>query len=98
MKQFLEAIKTEIKQQQVKYGYTDVHTLTEHIWRTYTEENPISNDKLCLLEAKMDPILDSIPIAESDKLFLIFWEFCEEYGRAAFLDGFRVGARLMMEI
>ena len=98
MKQFIEAIKTELKQQQIKYGYTDVHTLMEYLWRTYTEENPISNDKLRTLEEKMDPILDSLPNADSDKLFLTFWEFCQEYERAAFLDGFRVGARLMMEL
>ena len=98
MKQLLEMIKVELKQQRIKYGYTDVHTLMEHLWRTYTEENPISNDKLRKLEAEIDPILDSLPIKDSDKLFLIFWEFCQEYERAAFLDGFRVGARLMMEL
>jgi hypothetical protein len=97
MQQFLEAIKTELKQQQIKYGYTDVHTLMEHIWRTYTEENPISNEKLRTLEGRMDPILNSLPNADSDKLFLIFWEFCQEYERAAFLDGFRLGIRLMIE-
>lgn len=98
MKQFLEAIKTELNQQQIKYAYTDVHTLMEHIWRTYTEENPISNEKLRTLEESMGPILNSLPIADSDKLFLIFWEFCQEYEHEAFLDGFQLGARLMIEI
>ena len=98
MDEFLEAIKTELKQQQIKYGYTDVHSLTEHIWRSYTEDNPISNDRLCELNRRMDPILNSIPIAASDTLFLLFWEFCQEYERAAFLEGFRLGARLMAEI
>ena len=98
MDQLLVAIKAELKRHQIKYGYTDVHSLTEHIWRSYTEDNPISNDKLCELNKRMDPILNSIPIAASDKLFLLFWEFCQEYERAAFLEGFRIGSRLMVEI
>ena len=98
MSHLLETIKTELNQQQIKYTYTDVHTLMEHIWRTYTEENPISNDRLKELNERMDPILNSIPIANSDELFLIFCEFCSEYERAAFLEGIRIGARLMMEL
>ena len=94
MDQLIDAIKAELKQQQIKYGYTDVHSLIEHIWRSYTEDNPISNDRLCQLNNRMDPILNSIPIAAADKLFLLFWEFCQEYERAAFLEGFRLGARL----
>ena len=46
----------------------------------------------------MDPILYSFPIAASDRLFLLFWEFCQEYERAAFLEGFRLGTRLLVEI
>ena len=98
MEQILEAIKADLKQQQVRSGYTDVHSLMEHIWRSYTEDNPISNDRLSRLNARMDPILNSISIADSDKLFLLFWEFCQEYERAAFLEGFRIGAKLMTEI
>ena len=98
MDRLLDAIKTELKQQRIKYGYTDVHSLMEHIWRSYTEDNPISNDRLCELNRRMDPILNSIPIADSDKLFLLFWEFCQEYERAAFLEGFRIASRLMVEI
>ena len=40
--QLLDAIKAELKQQRIKYGYTDVHSLIEHIWRSYTEDNPIN--------------------------------------------------------
>lgn len=98
MQQLLDAVKAELTRQRLKYGYTDVHSLTEQLWRGYTEDNPVSNDTLHAPETKMNPIWDSIPIAASDRLFLLFWEFCQEYERAAFLEGFRLGARLMVEI
>ncbi len=98
MNQLLDAIKAELKQQPIKYDYKDIHTLMEYIWRSHIENNPIDNGRLRELNEKMDPILSSVPVADSDTLFFTFWKFCEEYGRESFLEGFCIGARLMLEL
>lgn len=98
MHKYIYEIKEHLRQQQIQYDHSDIHTLLEQIWRTYTESNPISNNRLQELNERMGPYFDSLSIEDSDNLFSLFCDFCAEYERVSFLEGIRIGARMMIEI
>lgn len=98
MNKYLEIIKTHLAEHTVKYVYPDAHTLLEHLWYSYTESNPISSERLRELNAKLDPVLRSLPLKDTDMLFGTFCDISDEYERASFLEGMRVGARLVLEL
>lgn len=98
MNQYLEMIKTHLAEQTPNYVYSDAHTLLEHLWRSYTQRNPISNERLRKLNAKLTPVLDSLSLKDSDTLFGIFCDICDEYEKESFLEGVRIGARQEQEL
>ena len=91
----LRAYVTEIKR---SYGDKDIHLLLEMLSRTYCEYNPIDNDAIQNSFHDLESCLEHLPSRENDQVFDRVCALCVEYEKAAFLEGMRVGAQLVMEL
>lgn len=98
MNPYIRSLNDWLAQQQPDYGYPGAHTLLQHLWCSYTECNPIENEKTDTLFSAMDPIFESLPIRASSFLFDKICALLGEYGQSAFLSGIQVGMRLNEEL
>lgn len=79
------------------YGDPDIHSLLEHLWRSYTDYDPINNEKIKNFFLSLEPIFEVLPPNDSDRLCDTVVSLCLEHERLAFLEGLRVGSQLMLE-
>lgn len=86
------------QQEQPNYGCTDIHTLLQLLWYSYTEYNPIENDRTDALFSSMRPVFDMLPLRAEDHLVYKICELMNEYGQSAFLTGIQIGVRLCKEL
>ena len=98
MSKYTEALHHYLTQPPPNYGDRDLHSLTEFLWRIYTELNPIDNDTIQSGFQKLDPYFKTMPTHEANRLFCIICSICSEQERLAFLEGMRVGVLLMDEL
>lgn len=78
----------------------DVDTLLEMIYFHYTEYNPVENDQLreCF-EGLITRIHNlHVPEDEENQYIDLISAVCSEYERVAYMEGIKVGMRLVMEV
>ena len=98
MKSYTQAIKAYLSSHEPDYGDANIHSLLELLYRSYTEYNPIDSDTIRARFSSLEPVMEKLPLAESDAVFYTFCQICIETERLAFLEGLRVGLRLKEEI
>lgn len=95
---YTDLIRNYLTDHAPNYGDTDIHSLLEHLWRSYTEYNPVDSDTICAQLRTLEPIFEALPFEKSNELFNIVFTLCAAYERSAFLEGLHVGARLILEL
>ena len=90
------------------YDYLDTHPVSCHegdfesilemLHRTYTESNPISNEKIRQGFQQVSHLLERLTNEESDTVFYTVCDICLEYEQLAFSHSLTVGMHLMTEI
>ena len=98
MKPYIEKLKEYLAQNEPRYPYQDMQTLIETLYIFYTELNPVDSPELQHRWKLLHPFLDSLPPKEQTELFDNISGVCIEQEHAAFLEGFRAGARLVVEL
>ena len=98
MHPYIERLKEELDKDPPSYGYKDANSLLEMLYTWYVEWNPINSEEIrtgfleleavfcCCCEGKTDDVLD------------IITRLCQNHERVAFLEGLRVGVRLVQEL
>lgn len=82
------------KQPPVSYG--DANTILDALFWLYTEHNSLDCEKIKVQFTKLREHL-KLPPQEYDEVFYIVSDLCVLHGRAAFMEGVRLGMRLMQE-
>lgn len=98
MTPYTQAIADYLSSHEPDYGDSNIHSLLEMLYRCYTEYNPIDNAVIRQQFSSLEPIMEKLPLTESDEVFYTFCRICIETERLAFLEGLRVGLRLEAEI
>lgn len=95
MNAYMAAFIEYVKEHPLKYADVDVDSLLEMFYECYCEYNPMETDRIRALFREMD---ETLPGGLQDDLFGLVSGLCAEQGRAAFLEGFRVGGPWVMEL
>lgn len=95
---YMEQIKTYLAERTPDYGYPDAHSLLEHIWCSYTQSNPVENEKIKEMFQELESVLEVLPSEQSEMVFDQLTDICAEYEHSAFLEGLHVGVRLSVEL
>jgi len=98
MNKYMQSIKAYLAEREPNYGYYEAHSLLELLWCSYTQSNPVENEKLKMLFDELEPLFASLSAEDSDLLFSKISDICMEYEHAAFLEGLHVGIRLVVEL
>lgn len=77
---------------------TESRPLLEILWYHHTIRHPVSSEAIDSGFAEMEPLLKPLSQKRKCRMYRLITELCVEHERAAFMEGIRVGGRLMMEI
>lgn len=95
----VSSVKSYLLEHPAKYC-GKVESLLEMIYFRSTEYNPVENDRVrvCFrnLESRIHEL--NLPEGNENKLMDLIGRVCGEYERRAYIEGIKVGARLMMEL
>lgn len=70
----------------------------ELLYNAYREENRPEPENIRLHFAELNAILEKLPLEEMDVVWYRVCELCVAHEKTAFLDGVRIGARLVNEL
>lgn len=72
--------------------------LLEMMWQSYTMHHPIESNKINENFEEVELLLE--PLSRKRKLHILrlVTDLCVEHERAAFIEGIRVGGRLLLEL
>ncbi len=95
----LREVECYLQEHPAKYGGM-VDSMIEFIYMNYTEFNPVEDDRVKQLDAQLYKrfmaLTGSVDAAE--ELMNLVSNICSEYERVSYMEGIRVGARLVMEL
>lgn len=98
MRNYSKAINLYLASQSPNYALTELRTLLEHLWHSYSTHNPIDSGVIRQAFASMEPIFDSLSFQASNALLENIAALCTEYEKVSFLEGLHVGIRLASEL
>ncbi len=75
-----------------------VESLSDFLWQYYIEYHPVTDTQVKHNELALEPFFRDLSMEASDDLFGLISDLCVSYQRAAFLDGVRLGIRLLQEL
>ncbi len=84
----------------MRNGCNQMDTLLEVIYQAYTEFNSVETPEFKRIVNPLDQTLRSLMETdeEADEYMNIVFELCAAYERQSFIEGLKVGARLVMEL
>lgn len=94
----ISVLKSYLSPHQPNYGRSDIHSLLEMLWDSYTMYNPIDNPQIRSRIEALRPVLDALSWEQENDLFDMVSGLCYECERTAFLEGLRTGMRLIVEL
>ena len=98
MKQYIEALRKFSEEQGVDAGALPAETVIDALFACYCLENDVRIPDVSAAFEKLDTILEKLPMADNDRLFLLTCQISENYRREAFRTGLTVGFHLCKEL
>lgn len=97
--EILDKFKLYIQEHPYNF-YGDVDTLLELIYFHYTEYNPVETPEFKAAIHPLERTLRSLVETDegADEYMNIVYELCIAYERQAYMEGMKLGARLVMEL
>lgn len=97
--EILNKLKQYIQEHPTNF-YGDVDTLLELIYFHYTDYSPVETPEFKALINPLERILRSLVETdeEADEYMNIVFELCCAYERQAYVEGIKLGARLVVEL
>ena len=93
-KKLLEALAAY----EAKCGMDASASMLEALWYDYSCKNPVDDGLIRQAEKKLSPVFEELSMEASDCLSDQIVELLNAYQRAAYLDGLRTGASLILEL
>jgi len=88
----------ELSQYARQSGNSQAFSVLEFLWEQYANEHPICDECIKECEAALAPVFESLPWDASNELFVMVYDLCLAYQRAAFLHGLHTGFHLSKEL
>lgn len=98
MNQYALSFKQFLAEHECDSERFDFYSLNELFGVYYRAHNPLDIDRLKSECPDLDSIVQSLSQRKGRKLQRLILKICDERGQAAFLDGLRMGAKLLMEL
>ena len=96
MEKYILALQNYCKQNPPNHG--DAQSVMNLLYWTYTEYNPIDEQKLRDGFAKLRLQFPDLSLQEFDPVFNTVSDLCIDHERLAFYEGLRLGVTLMQEL
>ena len=98
MNQFVQAFCEYIQNNPRQYGNEDINSVIYLIYDCFTELNPIDTEEIRAYFGEINDVVERLTVEENDCVFSVVCQLCSVHERLAFVEGFRMGMQLMMEI
>ncbi|MBR6766410.1 MAG: hypothetical protein IKM02_00500 [Clostridia bacterium] len=98
MNLYIDRLNQQLEHYHAICGQEEPYSITELLWRDYSETNPVDDGRIRECENAILPVFESLSVDASDSLSDLISNLCTAYQRAAFLEGIRVGVSLMTEL
>ena len=98
MTSYIQKIKSYLKISSNIQDYCQFDSLIEMLWYYYTLFYPINSEAIDEAFQSLEPIFKTLSYKRQRKIKNAMTGMCAKQERAAFMEGFRVGAMLILEI
>ena len=98
MNTYTQKLLTAIEAYEAKCGMDSQFSILEALWYDYSCKNPVDDGLIRQAEKKLSPVFEELSMEASDCLSDQIVELLNAYQRAAYLDGLRTGANLLLEL
>lgn len=98
MNPYIAALNEHLRTHPPEYGDSNITSLLEFLWRSYSAYNPIHSEQILSALSPLEAIFDSLPYDDANLLFDQISTLCLIYEREALMSGIHIGARLAMEL
>lgn len=98
MKPYIEKLNAYLDSNPMELEGTDFDSVLDFLYSTYAEYHPIDTKEIRKKWQSIESILESLSVADNNRLFLTMCSICEGYQEAAFREGLLLGARLEWEL
>ena len=93
-----DQFKAFLRERKPGCGDPEIETVLEFLWSAHSYVNPVDNDFIREKLEKLEPISKALSFEDANLMDDAIAALCFETERLAFLEGVRVGARLVMEL
>ena len=98
MNRYVEKLKAFLAEQPLHSEYVDADSILEMLYCYYSDENPIDNAVIRCRFKELDNILCHLSLPDNNSVFSLTCRLCSDYEQQAFLEGIKVGMRLLVEL
>ena len=98
MNRYIQRLTDHLVSRPSAFRDWDTDSMLGFLYFCYTEDHPLDTDEVRQCLKKLGPILDGLPLEDSNELFRNITELCAASEQAAFEEGVKVGAALEREI
>ena len=96
MKEFLEVLKKRIVETPPNYG--DADSVLGLLYECFNENNPYDNEQIREDFNELYQQMNGMPLREMDQIVYPVCKLCRDHERAGFVEGIKVGTRLLEEL
>ena len=96
MKQLLETLNAHIEQYPPNYG--DGESVLTMLYECHNENNPYDNEQIKEDFNELYQQMNGMELREMDKIIYPVCKLCRDHERAGFIEGARLGVRLLHDI
>jgi hypothetical protein len=83
---------------EAKCGIDTPESILDTLWYDYFCRAPVDDGQIRQSEERLSPVFAELSVEASDQLFGLISDLLTAYQRAAYLDGLRLGANLILEL
>ncbi len=98
MHPYIERLKEELEKNPPNYGYQSANSLLEMLYMWYVEWNPINSEQIRQDYLSLESCFCGGTDERLDDVIDVITRLCQNHEQVAFLEGLRVGVRLVQEL
>lgn len=87
-----------LKQQLLASSTHKLDYILEELYSSYVNTTPEDQDRIKAAFQELHAYIQGFSFTDQDQMLCIITALCAEHDRVVFLDGIRIGARLILEL
>ena len=97
MNTYIRQMKSFLKQRPLKLNSDESDSLLDVFWKNYTRSNPTEDDSIIRKFEFLEQLKGPISQKRKNEICMTVAELCIEHEHIAFIHGFRMGVRMVLE-